>query len=134
MSAPASVGMQGWEEGDTTAFSASHLPMIVFPDPKMSLEEGDCQVIALAKLSLLYFLTVCVSEVAEGEGCSEKEDNGGGGDSGPAVVAAGDNANVNMEGCEEGKPVPLSDAEGSKQHQSSTSKPKTQTVETHNQG
>jgi len=133
LSAPASVDMQSWKEGDTTAFSASHLPMIVSPDPKTSFEEGDCQVIALAKLSSLCFLavkySVCVCDVAEGEGRNkEGDDDDEGGGSGAAVVA---------EGFEEGEPVPLSEAEGviaTKQHQSLfISKPKTRTVETHDQ-
>lgn len=104
VSVPASVDMQSWKEGDTTAFSASHLPMIVSPDPKTSLEEGDCQVMALAKLSSLCFLAVKYSfrvcDVAEGEGCDDDEEGGG---SGAAVVA---------EGSEEEEPVPLSEAEG----------------------
>lgn len=105
VSAPPSVDMQSWKEGDTAAFSVCHLPTIVSPDPKMSLEEGDCQLIALAKLSSLCFLAVkcsfcfCVCDVAEGE--EDNDDEGGG--SGAAVVA---------EGSEEGEPVPLSEAKG----------------------
>ena len=118
VSAPASVDMQSWKEGDTTAFSASHLPMIVSPDPKTSSEEGDCQVIALAKLSSLCFLAVkysfCVCDVAGGEGCNEDDEGGSSG-----AVAA--DADVNTEGSE-GEPVPLSKVEGAiatKRHQSS---------------
>jgi hypothetical protein len=110
VSAPASVDMQSWKEGDTAAFSASHLPMIVSPDPKTSLEEGDCQVIVLAKLSSLSFLavkySVCVCDVAEGEGCNEDdvdEDEGGGSEA--AVVVA--DADVNTGRSEEGEPVPI---------------------------
>ena len=108
-SAPASVDMQSWKEGDTTAFSASHLPMIVSPNPKTSLEEGDCWVIGLAKLSSLCVLavkySVCVCDVAVGEGCNGEgdDDDDEGGGSGAAVAA---------EESEEGEHVPLSKAEG----------------------